>query len=273
MSLRPFTAACVQLTSGSDMSANIKSASELIREAAAGGADFIATPENTNLLLLDNDERFRKVHPQAEDPGLLAFRALAGELHKWLLIGSLIIRVGDDKVANRSFLIAPDGTIAAHYDKIHMFDVDLPGGENYRESAVYEPGTAVAIAGLPWGHIGLSICYDVRFPYLYRELAQRGAEFLTCPSAFTRQTGEAHWHVLLRARAIETGSFMIAPAQTGDHDCGRKTYGHSLIVSPWGEVLTDGGTEVGIVTAEIDPSLVEDARARIPAISADHYPR
>lgn len=266
--IRPFTAACVQMTSGSDMDANIKAASEMIREAAGQGADLIGTPENTNLLLLDNDERFKKVHPQADDPALKAFTELAQELHKWLLIGSLAIRVREDKVANRSFLLAPDGTIAAHYDKIHMFDVNLPGGESYRESSVYEPGTGVAIAGLPWGHIGLSICYDLRFPYLYRELAQKGAEFLTCPSAFTRQTGEAHWHVLLRARAIETGSFMIAPAQTGDHDCGRKTYGHSLIIDPWGEVLADGGTDIGIVTAEIDPARVNDVRARIPAIAS-----
>ena len=267
MMSRPFTAACVQLTSGSDMDVNIKAAGDLIREAAGQGADFIATPENTNLLLLDNDERFRKVHRQAEDPGLQAFRDLAQELHKWLLIGSLIIRVGEDKVANRSFLLGPDGTIAAHYDKIHMFDVDLPGGESYRESSVYEAGTAVAIAGLPWGRIGLSICYDLRFPYLYRELAQRGAEFLTCPAAFTRQTGEAHWHILLRARAIETGSFVIAPAQTGDHDCGRKTFGHSLVIGPWGEVLADGGTDIGIVTAEIDPAKVKNVRAQIPALS------
>lgn len=272
MTSRPFNAACVQMTSGSDVDANIKAASELIRAAADKGADFIATPENTNLLLLDNDERFKKVVTQDEDPALEAFRELASELHKWLLIGSLVIRVGERKVANRSFLLAPDGTIAAHYDKIHLFDVDLPGGESYRESAVYEPGTAVAMAGLPWGHIGLTICYDLRFPYLYRELAQRGADVLTCPSAFTRQTGEAHWHVLLRARAIETGSFVIAPAQTGDHDCGRKTYGHSLIVSPWGEVLADGGTDVGVVTAEIDPAKVKDVRAQIPSLSARQLP-
>jgi predicted amidohydrolase len=272
MTTRPFTAACVQMTSGSDVAANIEAASDLIRHAAGEGADFIATPENTNLLLLDNDERFRKVHLQADDPALAAFTALAQDLHKWVLIGSLAIRVSADKVANRSFLIAPDGTIAAQYDKIHLFDVDLPDGESYRESAVYEPGTAVAIAGLPWGHIGLSICFDLRFPYIYRELAQRGAEVLTVPSAFTRQTGEAHWHVLLRARAIETGSFVIAPAQTGDHDCGRKTYGHSLIVDPWGTVLADGGTDVGVVLAEIDPAKVADARARIPAITADIPP-
>lgn len=271
MTSRPFTAACIQLTSSSDMDANIKNAVDLIRDAAGQGADFIATPENTNLLLLDNDERFRKVHEQNDDPGLKAFRALAEELHKWLLIGSLVIKVGEDKVANRSFLLAPDGTIAAHYDKIHMFDVDLPGGESYRESSVYEAGTAAALAGMPWGYVGLTICYDLRFPYLYRELAQRGAEFLTCPAAFTRQTGEAHWHVLLRARAIETSSFVIAPAQTGDHDCGRKTYGHSLIINPWGQVLADGGLDVGVTLARIDPAEVKDARARIPAIGADRH--
>ncbi len=269
MTLRRFTAACIQLTSGSDMDANIAAVSELVRTAAGNGADFIATPENTNLLLLDNDERFQKVHPQTDDPALRTLRALAEELRKWLLIGSLAIRVGDAKVANRSFLIAPDGSIAAHYDKIHMFDVDLPGGERYRESSVYEAGTELVLAGLPWGQVGLSICYDLRFPQLYRQLAQRGAGFLTVPAAFTRQTGQAHWHILLRARAIETGSFVIAPAQTGDHDCGRQTFGHSLIISPWGEVLADAGEDVGVVTAEIDPTLVKDARAQIPALATN----
>ncbi len=267
MTGRPFTAACVQLTSGSDVAANLAAATALIREASDAGAQFIATPENTNLLLLDNDERFQKTNAQGNDPSLKALRELAEELHKWLLIGSLVIKVSEDKVANRSFLIAPDGTIAAHYDKIHMFDVNLPGGESYRESSVYEAGHSVAYASMPWGHVGLTICYDLRFPYMYRELAQMGADFITVPSAFTRQTGEAHWHILLRARAIETGSYVIAPAQTGDHDCGRKTYGHSLIVDPWGEVLADAGTDMGFVTAEIDPSRVADVRARIPAIS------
>ncbi len=268
MTGRPFKAACIQMTSGADVAANIEAASALIREAAGAGAQLIATPEVTHLMVLKAKELFAKTKPQAEDPGVHAFAALAEELKRWLLIGSLAIRISDDKVANRSFLFAPDGSIAASYDKMHMFDVDLPSGEVYRESANYQAGTARAIAGLPWGHLGLTICYDLRFPYLYRELAKDGADFLSVPSAFTQQTGEAHWHILMRARAIETGCFVIAPAQTGDHECGRQTFGHSLIVDPWGTVLSDGGTDVGVSYAEIDPAKVGEARARIPSLNA-----
>ncbi len=257
------------MTSGSDMAVNIEAASSLIREAAASGADFIATPEVTHLMVLKTEELFSKIFPQDEDPGLKAFQALAAELGKWLLIGSLAIRIAKDKAANRSFLLGPDGSVKATYDKIHMFDVDLPSGESYRESATYQAGDKLALAQTPWGPMGLSICYDLRFPHLYRALAQKGAGVITIPAAFTQQTGEAHWHVLQRTRAIETGCFIIAPAQTGSHDCGRKTYGHSLIVSPWGEVLADGGTAVGVVSAEIDLEAVEAARAQIPSLSVD----
>ncbi len=267
MTTRPFKAACVQMTSGSDVAANIDVASALVREAAAGGAQLITTPEVTHLMVLKSTELFAKTKPQSEDAGVHAFSALAEELKRWLLIGSLAIRVSDGKVANRSFLFAPDGSIAASYDKMHMFDVDLPSGESYRESANYQAGHSRTLSGLPWGHVGLTVCYDLRFPYLYRELAKDGADFLTIPAAFTRLTGEAHWHVLMRARAIETGCFVIAPAQTGNHDCGRETFGHSLIVNPWGEVLSDGGTDIGVSYAEIDPGKVANARAQIPSLN------
>jgi len=190
---------------------------------------------------------------------------LARELHIWLLIGSLALRGADGKLVNRSLLFAPNGERAASYDKIHLFDVDLPTGERIRESEAYAGGGAAPIVATPWGHLGMTICYDVRFPGLYRRLAQQGAAFLSVPSAFTVPTGEAHWHVLLRARAIETGAFVLAPAQTGEHDSGRRTYGHSLVVSPWGEVLADAGTDIGVTLATLDPGAVAAARARIPA--------
>jgi len=265
-----FRAACIQMTSGVEVDANVEAASALIREAAAAGADFIATPEVTHLMVMKTKELFSKIHLQADDPGLAAFQALAADLEKWLLIGSLAIRISEDKVANRSFLVGPDGTIKSQFDKMHMFDVDLPSGESYRESVTYKAGDDLALAELPWGRLGQTICYDLRFPYLYRALAHQGADFITVPSAFTQQTGEAHWHILLRARAIETGSFVIAPSQVGDHACGRKTYGHSLIISPWGEVLADGGTDIGVISAEIDTDAVQVARAQIPSLLGTH---
>ena len=257
------------MTSGVDMDANVAMASDIIRQAADAGADFITTPEVTHLMVLKTKELFCKIYPQADDPGLKAFQALAAELGKWVLIGSLAIRLSETMVANRSFLIAPDGSIKSIYDKAHMFDVDLPSGESYRESATYQAGSDLVMADTPWGRLGQTICYDLRFSYLYRDLAQGGADFVTIPAAFTQQTGEAHWHVLQRARAIETGCFIIAAAQTGTHECGRKTYGHSLIINPWGEVLADAGTEVGFITAEIDIAEVAAARAQIPVLAAD----
>jgi predicted amidohydrolase len=259
-----FRAACVQLRSGEDVAENIRAASALIREAAAGGAAFIATPENTTLMAADGGAKLASSFDEARDPAIPAFAALAQELGVHLLIGSLAIVTGAGKTANRSYLFAPDGSVTARYSKIHLFDVTLANGEAYAESDTVEGGSEAVIAPTPWGGIGLTICYDVRFPHLYRALAQRGAFAFTVPAAFTVPTGEAHWHVLLRARAIENGAFVIAPAQGGTHANGRKTYGHSLIIGPWGEVLAEAGTDPGVIFAEIDPAASAAARARLP---------
>ncbi|HEY6578534.1 MAG TPA: carbon-nitrogen hydrolase family protein, partial [Rhizomicrobium sp.] len=259
----------MQLRSSDDVRENIRAASALIREAKTAGAEFVATPENTTLMAPDGGAKLELSYSEDCDPALPAFRALAEELRIWLLIGSLAIKVSDAKTANRSFLIDPRGAIAARYDKIHLFDVDLPSGERYRESKTVEGGTAAVTADLPWGRVGLSICYDLRFPQIYRDLAKRGAIALAVPSAFTETTGRAHWHVLLRARAIENGAFVFAPAQGGLHANGRRTYGHSLIVSPWGEILAEGGADPGVIVTEIDPAASAEARARIPSLEHD----
>jgi predicted amidohydrolase len=264
-----FRAACVQLRSSDDVSDNVRTTSALIREAKAQGADFVATPENTTLMAPDGGAKLAQSFSEADDPALPQFRALAEELGIWLLIGSLAIKVSDTKTANRSFLIDPKGRMAARYDKIHLFDVDLPSGEKYRESNTVAGGDKAVMAETPWGMLGLTICYDLRFPHLYRALAKRGAFALTVPSAFTETTGKAHWHVLLRARAIENGAFVIAPAQGGLHANGRKTYGHSLIVAPWGEILAEAGTDPCVIVADIDPSASEDARSRVPNLQHD----
>lgn len=264
-----FKAACVQMRTGLDVAANIASASSLIREAKAKGADFIATPEMTSLFEAETDALFAKTKPEPEDAALKAFRALGHELKIWLLIGSLPIRVAERQCANRSFLINASGEVVATYDKIHMFDVDLPGGEVYRESRNYRPGEVAVVADLPWGKLGLSVCYDLRFPQLYRAQAKAGASFITIPAAFTHTTGMAHWHILQRARAIETGCFIIAPAQAGSHENKRKTFGHSLIVAPWGEILAEGDEAPGVIVADIDPAKVAEARGRVPALSHD----
>lgn len=268
-----FTAACLQLNSTGVVAENIASVERLAREARERGAMLIMTPEVTTLVTrMTAPVIAANTFPQAEDPAVAAFARLAQELGVWLLIGSIPIRVGEAQAANRSFLFDTAGRIAATYDKIHMFDVDLPGGERYRESKSFRPGSEAAVADLPWGRLGLSICYDLRFPHLYRALAKAGADFLTVPAAFTKTTGEAHWHILLRARAIESGCFVFAPAQTGTHSGdGRKTFGHSLIIAPWGEVLADGGDQVGVITAVIDPDRVAGARARVPALSHDTF--
>ncbi len=266
---RTFTAACVQLASDVDPAANIAAAAAGIREARAAGADFVLTPETTDMLEMRRPAAFAKARPEAEHPGLAALGDLAAELGCWLLIGSLVIRLSDTRLANRSFLIDPSGAVRARYDKIHMFDVSVPDGQSYRESAAYEAGGAAVLAELPWGRLGMTVCYDLRFPALYRTLAQAGADFLTVPSAFTRVTGRAHWQVLLRARAIETGAFVLAPAQCGETGQGRQTYGHSLIVAPWGEILAEGGEAPGVFAAEIDPAQVAEARSMIPALSHD----
>ena len=264
-----FRAACVQLRSTDDVAENIRITSDLIREAKAKGAQFIATPENTTLMAPDGGAKLERSFPEDRDPALPAFADLARELDVWLLIGSLAIKVNDTKTANRSFLIGPNGHIVARYDKIHLFDVDLPSGETYRESNTVAGGSHTLTADLPWGKAGLTICYDLRFPHLYRALAHKGAFMLTVPSAFTETTGKAHWHVLLRARAIENSAFVIAPAQGGTHANGRQTYGHSLIVAPWGEILAEAGTEPGVIVADIDPALVEAARGRVPSLRHD----
>ena len=264
-----FRAACVQLRSSDDPAENVLFASALIRDARAQGADFVATPENTSLMAPDGGAKLELSRTEDDDPALPVFRSLAEELSIWLLIGSLAIKVSDTQTANRSFLISPRGAIAARYDKIHLFDVDLPSGEQYRESRTVAGGMTAVTADLPWGRIGLSVCYDLRFPQLYRALAQQGAVALTVPSAFTETTGKAHWHVLLRARAIENGAFVIAPAQGGVHADGRRTYGHSVIVSPWGEILAEGGNDPGVILAEIDPAEAVAARARIPSLRHD----
>ena len=266
---RPFTAACIQLTAGPDLAPNIAVAAERIREAHALGAELVLTPENTTMIEPRRALLLEKAVPEARHPGVPAFAELAAELGIWLLIGSLAIKVEATRCANRSYLFDPHGAIAARYDKIHMFDVDLASGERYRESASFRPGASAVVADLPWGRLGLTVCYDLRFPQLYRALAQAGADFISVPSAFTRPTGEAHWQVLLRARAIETGCYILAPAQCGEHAEGRKTWGHSLIVSPWGEIVAEAGDEPAIISARIDPAAVAAARRMIPALTHD----
>jgi predicted amidohydrolase len=262
-------AALIQLRSGTDMARNVAEASALIREAAGQGASFVATPEMTNILEPDRPRLRSLARPEREDASVAAFSVLAQELGLWLSIGSLALQGPGEKLVNRSLLFTPDGGIAARYDKIHLFDVDLPTGESLRESHAYDGGAEAVLVETPLGAIGLTICYDMRFPHLYRALAKAGAKLFTVPSAFTVPTGQAHWHVLLRARAIETGSFILAAAQGGRHESGRETYGHSLIVSPWGEVLAEAGTEPGIVIADIDLVQADLARARIPALVHD----
>jgi predicted amidohydrolase len=271
-----FTAACVQFTAGPDPEPNLQQVSELIRQARAAGADLIMTPEVSNFI--ESGRRRRdKARPEAEDPFLAGMRALAQETGAWILVGSLVIdpagetgaEAGEERLANRSFLIDAQGGIVARYDKIHMFDIDLPGGESYRESNAYRPGGRTVVAETPWGRLGMSVCYDLRFPHFYRALAQAGADFLAVPSVFTVPTGRAHWHVLLRARAIENGCFVFAPAQWGEHAGGRRSYGHSLIVDPWGEVLADGGEGTGIVTAQIEPERIAKARGMVPSLQHD----
>ena len=264
-----FCVGLVQMCSGSDPERNLKDAEALIREAAAGGADYIQTPEVTTLMELDPARLFAIVEPEDSSKALTVFTNLARELQVWLHIGSMAVKVGEAKLANRSFVIAPDGSIRDRYDKIHMFDVDLPSGESYRESNSYQPGADAVVAELPWGGLGLTICYDVRFPTLHRTLAKNGARFLASPAAFTKTTGEAHWHTLLKARAIESQCFVFAAAQCGRHDNGRETYGHSLLISPWGEVLAEGNVHPSVIISEVKCSDVDEVRARVPSLSHD----
>ncbi len=261
-----FKAAMIAMRSGLTPAANADAAVKLIGEAKSAGADYVQTPEMTNILALKREQLLATVVEEERDATLATFRDVAKKLGIYLHVGSLAVKASPDRAANRSFLIDARGEIVARYDKIHMFDVDLANGESYRESRNFKPGEAAVLADLPWGRLGLTVCYDLRFPALYRALAESGATMLAIPSAFTKQTGEAHWHTLVRARAIENGSFVFAAAQGGKHENGRETYGHSLIVDPWGRILAEGSTEPGVVMAEIDAAEVASARAKIPSL-------
>jgi deaminated glutathione amidase len=264
-----FRAGLVQMCSGRDVEKNVADAGALIAEAARQGAQYVQTPEVTTLIETQRERLFAAVRPEEGNAAVARFSALARELGIWLHIGSMAILLGNGRIANRAFLFAPDGAIEARFDKIHMFDVELPGGESYRESKNYHAGNAAVLADLPWGTLGITVCYDLRFPHLYRALAQAGADFLAIPSAFTRKTGEAHWHVLLRARAIENGCFVLAAAQAGRHETGRETYGHSIVISPWGEIVAEADVHPQVVVADINPAEVQEARSRIPSLQHD----
>lgn len=267
--------ALLQLSVSDDPAENLPHTRAMLEKAAGAGAGFVLTPEVTNCLSSDRAHQRAVLRHEEEDPTLAALREDAARLKLWLLIGSLALKTADEdgRFANRSFLIGPDGMVRARYDKINMFDVDVSETEKYRESAGYRPGTRAVIAPTPFGMLGLSICYDVRFPQLYRRLSQAGAQILTVPAAFNDTTGKAHWQSLLRARAIENGAYVLAPAQTGTHAAHegrpRRTWGHSMVVAPWGEVVADGGTEPGVNYAEIDLAAVERARRRIPSLMHD----
>lgn len=265
----------IQICAGDDPAQNAQTAADMVNEAADQGAEFVLTPEVTNCLSSSRTHQRAVLTSEDQDITLSTLRDAAAKRGVWVLIGSLGLTTddADGRFANRSFLITPTGDIAARYDKIHMFDVDLGDGESFRESDGYRPGDQAVVAQTDFAPVGMSICYDLRFPYLYRDLAQAGAQILTVPAAFHPVTGAAHWHVLLRARAIETGCFVVAPAQTGTHPTTRgkprQSYGHSLVVAPWGDVLADGGTDAGIVFADIDLKQVAEARKRVPSLTHD----
>jgi predicted amidohydrolase len=261
-----FRVGLIQMRSGRTPRANVEAAVKLIGEARQAGADYVQTPEMTNIMEARREAMLAALAPEESDPSLAAFREAARSHRLWLHVGSLALKVTPEKAVNRSFLLDPTGEIAARYDKIHMFDVDLADGESYRESRSYRAGEAAVSADLPWGRLGLTICYDLRFPALFRALAEAGASFLAIPSAFTRQTGEAHWHVLMRARAIENTCYVLAAAQGGRHENGRETFGHSVVVDPWGRIIAEGGTEPCVVMAEIVPAEIATARTRIPSL-------
>lgn len=268
-------AGLIQLSSSDQPLANIPVTEAFIREAAAKGAEFILTPEVSNIISASRSHQQQVLNFEQDDPTLARLRAVADELNIWLLIGSLALKTGDadGRFANRSFMIGPDGAIKAKYDKIHMFDVNVTEVETFRESEGFRPGEQAVLAQASFGAVGMTICYDLRFPHLHRDLAKAGAQIITEPAAFSPVTGAAHWHVLLRARAIETGCFVLAPAQCGQHKVStgkpRETYGHSLAVAPWGEVLADGGTEPGVTLVDLDLSEVDMARKRVPALNHD----
>jgi predicted amidohydrolase len=260
-----FKAAAIQMRSGKQPGRNVKDFEALVREAAGKGATYVQTPEMTGAIIRDREDRALAFKPEKNDEVFAAAQRLSAELGIYLHVGSTGILRDDGKIANRAFLFAPDGSLAARYDKIHMFDVDLDNGESWRESATYEPGAEALVADIDMAKLGFAICYDLRFPQLFRAEALAGAEVLTVPAAFTRQTGQAHWHILLRARAIENGAFVIAAAQGGLHEDGRETFGHSLVIDPWGKILAEADNdEPGVIVAEIDTALSGEARKKIP---------
>lgn len=267
---RKFTAACLQINATPVIEENLRTVHRMAVEAKAQGAQMLFLPENVAMMDWGRDNLLSKAAPEDTHPVAAALRDMARELNVWVHGGTIhALLDGGQKIANRTLVFTPEGEVAARYDKIHMFDVDLGNGERYRESATFEPGLDAVTVGLPWGRLGLSVCYDIRFPYLYRALAKAGAEMLTIPAAFTKVTGEAHWHVLQRARAIETGCWVISPAQTGTHANDRKTFGHSVIIDPWGEVVADGGEDEGIIVAEIDLDRVSEVRRKVASLTHD----
>ncbi len=260
--------ACIQMTSGSDIAVNLAYAEEKIREAAAQGAVFVSTPENTDFMMASREQKLATAYTQETHPAFTKFSSCAKELNITVLIGSVAVKAGGDKLRNRSILFRPDGGYES-YDKIHLFDVDLPSGESRRESDLMEAGSQAIVTNTALGKIGLTICYDVRFPHLYRSLVHKGATIITVPAAFTVSTGQMHWEILLRARAIENGAYIIAAAQCGEHDGGRKTYGHSMVIDPWGRVLAEAGETPTILYADVDLTEVENSRAAIPSLRHD----
>ena len=264
-----FRVALLQMQTGNDLAQNLETVEAMTHEAARNGAHFVLTPEYT--LMMDGSGRIMRERALAADggPTLARLQSLARELSIWLLAGSLTLKTESDRIANRSYLLGPDGRIVASYDKIHMFDVTLPDGKVIRESSAYCPGDRAVVAETPWGKLGLTVCYDLRFPQLYRALAKAGALYLTIPSSCQRSTGKVHWHTLIKARAIENACFVFAPAMCGEHPGNRTSYGHSLVVDPWGEVLADGGDTPGIVYAEVDRSRVSQVRGMLPCLDHD----
>ncbi|MGE3622299.1 MAG: carbon-nitrogen hydrolase family protein [Bdellovibrionales bacterium] len=262
-------AACIQVNSGPEIAGNLDMVEPLIHVAAGRGAQFIALPENVAVMIKGRDKVIARARPEAEHPGIPFFKRMAKETGTWIVGGTLAIRLGSDKLANRCYLFSPQGEVAATYDKIHMFDANIGEGETYRESETFQSGTRAVVADTALGKIGLTVCYDMRFAYLYRALAKAGAAIITVPSAFTVPTGRMHWQVLLRARAIETGAFVIAPAQCGTHESGRQTYGHSLIVDPMGQVLAEAGDIPEIIMADLDLAKVGEAHRMLPSLQHD----
>jgi predicted amidohydrolase len=266
---KTFRTACIQNTATRDIKANINWVCQRIDESHDAGAEFITMPESVGLIEPVNEKIPTQCFTEQQDVGLLAFQKKAKQLKVTILVGSQLIKLDDQRIVNRSFLVSDQGDITARYDKLHMFDIELANGESYLESGVISAGDKAVLAATPWGELGMSICYDLRFAALYRTLAQNGAQFITIPAAFTQTTGKAHWHTLVQARAIETGCYVIAPNQCGHHADKRYSWGHSLIVNPWGEILADGGAEPGIIYADIELAEVDLARSKIPALNND----